>query len=307
MSQHKSGLDAAEYHKLTGFEGDWRDSWWDEDYLAFMASRWRLAEVRAALDLGCGVGHWGQRLARYFHPEARMVGIDAEPEWMAGAAERARARGLRATYQVADARELPFEDDRFDLVTCQTVLMHIDDVDTVLQQARRVLRPGGLFLCAEPNNFGSSAAEFVRDPVADWPTMKALMELEITCARGKEALGEGWYSIGERIPKLLRAQGFSEVDLRLNNQCAPLVPGDGTVALMKTTYEAGGITQAGGTRENAERMWLAGGGDPTRFEELFQIARRRLARVIEAAERGEATGAGGHLHYLIWGRKPGLQ
>ncbi len=33
-----------------------------------------------------------------------------------------------------------------------------------------MLRPGGLFLAAEPNNFGSTAAEFVRNPAPDWPT-----------------------------------------------------------------------------------------------------------------------------------------
>lgn len=304
MSEHKSGLEPDDYHKLTGFEGDWRDTWWEEPYLRFMAARWKLAEVQDALDLGCGVGHWGQRLARYFHLGAHMVGVDAEPSWMEEAGRRAEARGLRATYRVADAMDLPFEAESFDLVTCQTLLMHVADVPAVLAGAMRVLRPGGLFLAAEPNNFGSSAAEMVREPICDWPTARALLELELTCARGKEALGEGWYSIGEQLPKLLRSQGFVGVQVKLNNQTAPIEPGDGTVGLLRATYDAGGITQAGGTRENAHRMWLAGGGDPDRFEALFPVARQRLARVIEAAEAGTASGAGGHLHYLVWGRKP---
>lgn len=95
-----------------------------------------IAEVRPArvLDVGCGDG----RLPSiYTAPE--VVVVDSSP----AAVEAAAARGLDA--QVADARELPFEDSSFDVVTCSHALYHVPDVDDALAEFVRVLRPGGRF------------------------------------------------------------------------------------------------------------------------------------------------------------------
>ena len=49
----------------------------------------------------------------------------------------------RSTFRVADAVALPFEDKSFDVVLLLHVLYHVDDRRTALEEARRVLRPGG--------------------------------------------------------------------------------------------------------------------------------------------------------------------
>jgi ubiquinone/menaquinone biosynthesis C-methylase UbiE len=70
------------------------------------------------------------------------------------AAERASAHGLadRFSYQVSVAERLPFPDASFDLVTCQTVLIHTPNPGAALDDMLRVARPNGLILAAEPNN-----------------------------------------------------------------------------------------------------------------------------------------------------------
>ncbi len=152
----------------------------DDDFLAMMGQKWRLHEVRTALDVGCGVGHWGQRLMRHTDPSATLVGIDAEAAWVAGARERAASLGLeeRTRYEVAAAEALPWEDASFDMVTCQTVLMHVPDAVAVVREMVRVLRPGGLFVAAEPNNFGNTTAGFIREPRLSWAEISDLLELE---------------------------------------------------------------------------------------------------------------------------------
>lgn len=131
--------------------GDTRDFWWHVDFLALMARRWRLDEVHAMLDVGCGLGHWGRLLRPLLAPDARVWGIDPEPEWVTQAAERADQPGAY-TYGTASADALPFPDDTFDMVTCQTVLIHVPDLAAALREMHRVLRPGGLLAVAEPNN-----------------------------------------------------------------------------------------------------------------------------------------------------------
>jgi len=98
--------------------GEQRDFWWNSDFVALMAGRWRLSEARTILDAGCGLGHWGRVLAPFLSPEAVVTGVDREPEWVRKAAEIAKARGLtRFGYREGDANALPFADDAFDLVT----------------------------------------------------------------------------------------------------------------------------------------------------------------------------------------------
>jgi len=70
---------------------------------------------------------------------ADVVGIDfSEPM-----VEEARRRHPNVTFQVASADDLPFDEDSFDAVVGNFVFHHLGDPGRVLQEARRVLRPGG--------------------------------------------------------------------------------------------------------------------------------------------------------------------
>src|SRR5262245_55354530 len=74
--------------------GDTRDHWWNLDFLQLMAKRLSFERVRDVLDVGSGVGHWGQLLARVLPADARVQGVDRDPLWVEKAAARAAARGL---------------------------------------------------------------------------------------------------------------------------------------------------------------------------------------------------------------------
>jgi len=55
----------------------------------------------------------------------------------------ARRKVPQATFQLADARKLPVSDESSDLVTCGLALTHLPDLNTVITEFARVLRPGG--------------------------------------------------------------------------------------------------------------------------------------------------------------------
>src|SRR5260370_28558075 len=101
-----------------------RDHWWNGDYLDLLARRLRLGDVRSLLDVGCGVGHWGRLLLPRCHATTRLEGVDREALWV----ERAAASSPfpeRTRYRTGDLGALPYPDGQFDLVTCQTALIHV--------------------------------------------------------------------------------------------------------------------------------------------------------------------------------------
>jgi len=98
---------------------------------------WRGKRV---LDLGCGGGFMAEALAR------RGAIVDAvDPAAAAIAIAKQHARDLGIEYRVGTGEHLPFPDAGFDAVICVDVLEHVADLDRVLAEIHRVLKPGGQF------------------------------------------------------------------------------------------------------------------------------------------------------------------
>ncbi|MGC1852017.1 MAG: class I SAM-dependent methyltransferase [Solirubrobacterales bacterium] len=109
--------------------------------------RWaaRVIDGGRVLDAGCGTGWGTASLARV---ATRAVGVDYSPPAILEARE---THGQVAEFHDGDLRSLPFEDGAFDDVVCFETLGHVAEVDKVLDELRRVLRPGGLLLISSAN------------------------------------------------------------------------------------------------------------------------------------------------------------
>jgi SAM-dependent methyltransferase len=289
------------------FFGDARDHWWSRDYLELCARRWRLDEARTILDVGSGVGHWSREIAR-IAPAARLEGLDREPRWVEEATARAAAAGLasRARYRQGTAESLPFQDGAFDVVTCQTLLIHVADPAAVLAEMVRVARPGGLVVAAEPTN---STAPLVDALALGQPAeiAGALTGFFVACQQGKKALGLGDDSIGEKLPGLFAGAGLRDVDVRQNDRTAVLVPPYASAAERATVDEeldAADRERPLWDEATTRRWWLAAGGDEARFASLWALAVDQRRRVAEKVRAGTFSRAGGALFYLVWGRRP---
>jgi ubiquinone/menaquinone biosynthesis C-methylase UbiE len=97
------------------------------------------------LDVGCGTGTQAIASWRRVQPAGSVVGVDLSEAMLAVARNKSRRAGLDIAFHHADAAELPFEDDRFDVVTMTTVMHMIPQSRRrlCLREASRVLRPGG--------------------------------------------------------------------------------------------------------------------------------------------------------------------
>lgn len=93
------------------------------------------------LEVGCGTGHW----SAFFSDRGFVVtAVDIAPEMI----ETARGRRIaNASFDVADAHALPFEDGRFDVAAAITTIEFVRDAETVVREmARCVRRSGGVVL-----------------------------------------------------------------------------------------------------------------------------------------------------------------
>ncbi len=105
-------------------------------------------QPQTILDVGCGIGGSSLYLAEKFG--AKVTGITLSPVQANRATERARSAGLadKTDFQVANALELPFADNSFDLVWSLESGEHMPDKTKFLQECYRVLKPGGKLILA---------------------------------------------------------------------------------------------------------------------------------------------------------------
>jgi ubiquinone/menaquinone biosynthesis C-methylase UbiE len=102
------------------------------------------------LDVGTGPGRIALLLAEA-DPECRVVGLDMAWHMIRLARELAAAQGVadRVVFEQGDAKRLPFEDGRFDVVMSNSIIHHIPEPGFVVAEMKRVLKPGGLLFCRD--------------------------------------------------------------------------------------------------------------------------------------------------------------
>jgi ubiquinone/menaquinone biosynthesis C-methylase UbiE len=138
-----------------------------------------------ALELWTGTGAGALLIAREF-PQARVRGVDLSEEMIRGAKDKV---GLdpegRVAFRVADAAQLPYEDESFDLV------VHLN-MPPFTAEVARVLRPGGQVIVA--SSWGSATPFYTPDSVLDWGFAKRGVE---PAAAGEAGAGTFW--VGRKL------------------------------------------------------------------------------------------------------------
>ena len=159
------------------------ETWWDEGsplnvlhgsitpgrfaYFRGVLARRLGAEVAGlrALDIGCGGGFLAEEFAAL---GCQVTGVDPSPVSIGVARAHAAGRGLRIDYRVGAGEDLPVADAAFDLAYCCDVLEHVSDVDRVIAETARALRPGGLYLFDTINRTHASKLLAIK-AMQQWP------------------------------------------------------------------------------------------------------------------------------------------
>jgi ubiquinone/menaquinone biosynthesis C-methylase UbiE len=283
------------------FFGAYRDFWWNEGFLNLLAKRLQLHTHFNLLDVGCGQCHWSRLLVDYLGSPASVSGVDNDKKWSKGENdlnEYFESKGIDFDLKKGDAHELPYEDQTFDIVTCQTLLIHVQQPKVVIDEMKRVLKPGGTILCVEPNNLVQSLTQ---SSVSMLDHVKYALIFE----RGKKKLGLGDNSLGDLVPGFLAQAGFNQVEVRLSDKAIPMYPPystDEQVATMKQW-------QNGNTWSNEEfsdyDYFRALGQESLDFFEKYKRKYAHLSeRMLRNIDANKYHAAGGAMMYVISGTKP---
>jgi len=151
------------------------------------------------LDAGCGGGILSEEFARL---GCRVTGIDLSFRSCGTARQHAGEQGLTIDYLSGSDEALPFGGGSFDVVVCCDVLEHVSDVEAVIAETARVLRPGGLYLFDTINRTAQSYFEtilvgqelpftrFFAAGTHDWGQFIRPEEIERMLEKNKLAVGE---------------------------------------------------------------------------------------------------------------------
>jgi ubiquinone/menaquinone biosynthesis C-methylase UbiE len=225
-------------------------------YAEHVAKHVALFRPESILETAAGTGI----VTRAVHaavPASEIVATDINPAVLEFATQQVQSE--RITFQAADAQQLPFDDETFDLVLCLFGIMFFPDKMRANAEARRVLRPGGRYVLVTFNRLDlNPVPEAAGEAVATlFPEDPHYME------RGPFS-----YTDASLVEKDLRNAGFQNVELE-------------TVGLSSTVSApdaALGIVLGSPFRGEIERL------DPSALE-------RATTAVEEALQPWDATSA----------------
>ena len=115
-----------------------------EPYAADLVNRLASRSLTRVLEIAAGTGVVTRTLAAVLPERVSIVATDLNQSML----DHAAALGTRrpVEWRQADGMQLPFEDGSFDAVVCQFGVMFFPDKSKAFSEARRVLRPGGVFV-----------------------------------------------------------------------------------------------------------------------------------------------------------------
>jgi SAM-dependent methyltransferase len=159
-----------------------------------------IGDAAAVLDMGCGTGLAARAIAHRPGFAGRITGVDLSAYLVAAASRLAGEQGVaeHVDFRTGDVRELDFADGTFDALVAHTLLSHVEDPLSVLQEAARVVKPGapiGIF----DGDYASLTFDHA-DPVKGKCYDEALVSAVVTNPR-----------VMRQMPRLLRAAGLELV------------------------------------------------------------------------------------------------
>jgi SAM-dependent methyltransferase len=284
---------------------------WNRDYFERVVVP--LLDVRRngkVLDVGSGLGSL-VFLLHSVRADLYFTGVDSEIGLIDEANGAAQSLGLdRVRFEVGDAFSLPYDDDVFDLVMCQTLLAHVPDPRAVVAEMARVMKSGGVFFAAEWTDRALSAIGVDNVLTSTVAGAAETYRLTKTYSQGRRILGRGDDEAGLRAALFAWDAGLEVVDVRFSDRLWHAIPpyaksseqdwaesarswASDPVDDELSSWAAENIEAAGGTRDDVDR-----------YLDLTESAEDKQ-RWRDAIEAGQFAVVSTLAMVLTFARKPG--
>lgn len=279
---------------------DYRFEWWNQDFLKLLAKRLNLSRVTSIADIGIGLGHWSRLLIPFLSQPLHFVGVDREAFWLEKVQESFNAIQKEVNFSElhfiqSDAHNLNLTSDSFDLVTCQTLLMHCSEPKQVLAEMKRVARAGGIILAVEPVNLLNCLELSSVSNLLSVKDRTSLFRFWLYFQEGLRIKRKGDHNIGCYLPGLFKEVGLERIVVYQNDRaCYSL--GNNATSIDEIMREY--------TKPETAEMILAGGGSARIISEGINAA-KILTEHIASQSNSDRYYATGSLHTSIFiGFKP---
>jgi SAM-dependent methyltransferase len=184
--------------------------------------------------------------------------------------------------------------------------MHLARPLDALREMLRILRPGGLLVCVEPNNLWNYLAFTSLTAGESVEVLVRRFEFWLRYHRGKVAAGEGDHTVGDLLPGYFTEVGLTQIEVHQSDRAASLFPPYNTPAqqaLVEQERQWKESATGSWDREELRRCVQQGGGSAEFFDREFNELAEKFAREQAAIAAGKFHAAYGSLFYLVSGRK----
>jgi ubiquinone/menaquinone biosynthesis C-methylase UbiE len=281
-----------------------RNHWYNADFLDLMAKRWELSQYNSLLDIGAGMCHWTKLLTPYLQADARVAAIDNDPKWAqsSGVIEHFfRRNNIDFDYKKGTAYKLPFPDNSFDVVTCQTLLIHLSYPEKALLEMKRVVKKDGIVICVEPSNRIQSVMQDSSNQNDNIDKVLARVKNSLATEKLKMMNNDGNNSFGDLLTGTMNELGFQQIQSYLNDKLISVYPPYDTPeqqAVINAFLTEG---QTATERATFERNYQSN-NDYMAFIKKHKPA-RGSNKILDAIKNETYSNAGTSLMYMISGKK----
>lgn len=284
-----------------------RDHWFNPDFLDLMAKRWGLARFTSLLDVGAGLCHWSRLLAPYLAAGSRVAALDNDEKWAQGNAEIERffrQKNTRIEFVKGTAYALPFADDSFDVVTCQTLLIHLKNPELALREMKRVVKKGGIVICSEPNNRIQSLLQDTSNQDDNIEEVLQRVKQNLAYEKYKQQQHKGNDSFGDLLTGAMNNLEFSNIQAYLNDKLVGIYPpyeSPEQQAKINFFLKWGKSESEIRAFDEAYRAAVLSKGYPYFLKKYKPL--QNESRIVRSLQNQTYSSGGAALLYLISGRK----